>query len=509
MKIINFNHLFNEYKIFADTCTLINPSFHKFYDTILSPFYQITRNKIIIPSMVFQELERLEKRDNTRHNASKVLKLITSRNKIDSVFEIRGEASDSFADNLFLSVFTKYRLKYNLCLLTNDFKLSYDICNLRNQLSINNSSINDIVCIFLNRNEEPEIFNPHLYEKKNTAHLKRKYPEKKISNNVIFQPHNNWKPGQKLFSPNGVELEYQLLTRGGEAHILKVKREEKIAKVFFAERITQEKYSKLKLMIQTKLRSKQIIWPSTFIVDRGGNFLGYIMDFKAGLTLREMCFYPTKLKNEGKISRKDLVYLCLEILKQVALLHRNNIIIGDINPDNFIIDDNHKVYFIDTDSYQIKEYPCSVGTDLFTAPEIQGINFATFQRNEEHELFAIATLLFMILMPGKHPFSQIDGGSPAENIRAKKFPYRFNDESSGTHFDGYKTPKGSWFYIWNNMPFMIKELFIKSFTQEKRATIREWQLALKKYISFIEKGYHSNELFPTTIKTNTTINKES
>ncbi|RML94152.1 hypothetical protein APX70_07765, partial [Pseudomonas syringae pv. maculicola] len=61
-----------------------------------------------------------------------------------------------------------------------------------------------------------------------------------------------------------------------------------------------------------------------------------------------------------------------------------------------VTQDSTKLWMVDTDSFQIEGFPCPVGTVNFTAPEIQGVNYGTFMRTKEHELFAVATMLFMI-----------------------------------------------------------------------------------------------------------------
>lgn len=92
-------------------------------------------------------------------------------------------------------------------------------------------------------------------------------------------------------------------------------------------------------------------------------------------------------------------------MKKVDYLHERNIILGDINPANILVVSPKEVYFVDTDSYQIENFPCPVGTDNFTAREIQGKNYAEFLHMMGNEYFALATLLFMIIVPGKPPYS--------------------------------------------------------------------------------------------------------
>ena len=99
-----------------------------------------------------------------------------------------------------------------------------------------------------------------------------------------------------------------------------------------------------------------------------------------------------------------------------------------------VTEDSTNIWMVDTDSFQIENFPCPVGTVNFTAPEIQGRKYPEFLRSKEHELFAVATMLFMLLHPGKPPYSQQGGGSPSDNIKAMDFPYRFrkdDDEYGG------------------------------------------------------------------------------
>lgn len=104
-------------------------------------------------------------------------------------------------------------------------------------------------------------------------------------------------------------------------------------------------------------------------------------------------------------NRMHLVELACTILRKIDKLHQYNVLIGDINPDNILLVDEKTVYFVDTDSYQVGAYPCPVGTDTFTPAARQGMDYSTFLRTKEDELFAVATLLFVILFPGKAPYS--------------------------------------------------------------------------------------------------------
>lgn len=167
-----------------------------------------------------------------------------------------------------------------------------------------------------------------------------------------------------------------------------------------------------------------------------------------------------------------------------------NIIVGDINALNILVETNGKIWFVDTDSYQIENFPCPVGTVNFTAPEIQGKDYANFIRTKNHELFAIATMIFMILFPGKPPYSQQGGESQSDNIKKMNFPYWCSEKSE------VNPPEGSWNFIWSHLTAKVKENFCMTFKNNQRKNIEDWLEVLKKYKWAIENSYSTDELFP-------------
>lgn len=142
----------------------------------------------------------------------------------------------------------------------------------------------------------------------------------------------------------------------------------------------------------------------------------------SGVELQRSLFIkPLFLRYFSHWNRVDLATLCITILEKIDYLHSNDIILGDINPMNILVKSPTKVYFVDCNSYQVDKFPCPVGTINFTAPEIQGVKFSEFLRTKNHENFAIATLLFIIMLPGKLPYSHQGGNNMSENIKKCTF----------------------------------------------------------------------------------------
>jgi len=117
-------------------------------------------------------------------------------------------------------------------------------------------------------------------------------------------------------------------------------------------------------------------------------------------------------------------------------LHDRDYVIGDLNETNVLVAPTALVTVIDADSFQVTErhpgritfYPCPVGRPEYTPPELQGRHFPDEVRRPEQDTFALAVLIFQLLMDGSHPFRSVwlGPGEPPpleEKIARGWFPY--------------------------------------------------------------------------------------
>ena len=180
-------------------------------------------------------------------------------------------------------------------------------------------------------------------------------------------------------------------------------------------------------------------------------------------------------------------------------MHQNNILLGDINLTNILIDIKKcKSFFVDTDSYQFDKYRCNVGSIAFTAPEIQNKNFKTFERTIEHENFAVATLLFILLHCGQRPYSLLGGSTTQKNIANQNFVYPY--EQSITNL----APKGIYENMWNMLSPSLKRAFYDCFKNGNRPSVESWIELFKEYLTDLENDKFTNKYFPESY--NRTIN---
>ena len=303
------------------------------------------------------------------------------------------------------------------------------------------------------------------------------------------------------YNNNGspVQLGYEL-AHGGEGTVYDVS-DSMVAKVFFE---PKSRYEKIKRFISKGISHQHICTPCELLFDKNNNFVGYLMPKASGYDLATSIFQPQLFKQKfEKWSRIELTQFVINLFEAIQYLHDNNVLIGDINPNNIVVKDYDEFYILDTDSFQIDEFPCPVGTVAFTAPEIQNRDFGTFLRTQEHEYFSLATLLFEIYVPGKHPYSRTGGASLQENIVKHDFVFPLGDN------DENATPKGQWEAIWYNLPFEIRKFFYEIFKENKRHSPKEWLLILRTYLTELNSNLYSRAIFPLSTESlsgNKTLN---
>lgn len=277
-----------------------------------------------------------------------------------------------------------------------------------------------------------------------------------------------------------------------------------VAKIYAREKLTDTKCNKLQLMLSKSIQLKGVCFPVALIKNEANETVGFLMPRAKGYELGKSVFMPKVLQKKFPTwTRRETIQLCLTILEKIAYLNEHGIILGDINGQNILVESPDEVFLVDCDSYQIGNYPCPAGTDHFTAPEAQGRGYSTFLRTQAMENFAIATLLFMIMLPGKSPYSAVGGASPSENIRNGLFAYESSDNG--------KVPPGKWGYIWSHMSFKTREAFVETFRKDgshfnpsDRLSAHEWIDVFEAYqhglSHMLKRDPMAADLFPTRMK---------
>lgn len=521
-------YLKEQYKIFIDTCSLLEDGINIFWQNII-PYLHQYNSKIIIPLRCIEELQKHQKNNSDRDLSEKALNSLKIINQLlkAGYVEIRGENTDNFADNVFTVVFTKFRMTKKLLLITQDRDLAEDILKLNDSKAVTHA-----YPIHVKKINKYGFFS-NIYPKGNKpterkeVHGNGKDAETIVSEEEKFELcsrltniKDDKMPVTHIPSANESVYAYidkwvtinlkEELGAGGEATIYATNTPF-VAKIYKKDNNTRRKYEKINLMLSKPVNCPGICYPVALLYNLNKEFVGFLMPAAKGKELQKGIFLVKQLflKNFPGWKKRDTVELCITILEKIKYLHDRNIIMGDINPANILVVSPKEVYFVDTDSYQIEDFPCPVGTINYTAPEIQRKHFGDFLRTFGNENFAVATLLFMIMLPGKPPYSQQGGEDPIANIINMDFSYPFGDSSNR------KTPDGPWRFIWSHLTYDLKEAFYTTFrkgeahsTENARLSVDEWLSIFRYYLELLDSGKYgkqdemSEELYPTRHKKN-------
>ncbi|MDE2779313.1 MAG: hypothetical protein OXI91_06525 [Chloroflexota bacterium] len=203
-----------------------------------------------------------------------------------------------------------------------------------------------------------------------------------------------------------------------------------------------------------------LAWPDSILYhhdnDRDGLMAGFLMPKIDLKEYEEIINYwnPKLRKRNANIpdqgeQLEELLYVIItNILTVLNGIHNLGYVIGDINEGNILVDYAGRVAFLDADSFQVTDsrnnlvHRCGVGTEPYMSPRVVSLTkqdctesrcpsgetdahnrgFACFDRNRDDDNFAIAVVLFKLLMWGTHPFDGPDGALK-DKIAGHMFPY--------------------------------------------------------------------------------------
>lgn len=504
---------FRDLRILIDTCSLMEVCDQLGEYAI--PFFKInfgklvekSNAKLIIPHVVIKELEINKEKLKQAHSrklansASLLVKKLVEEN----IAQIRGQDNDTFPDNLFQQIIIQYCEKYRFCLLTQDQKLAIDVLNINNRQSVTKAK--EIIVIHLTNGslERWELSQFGKLKSINKSKNNISAEDSIISFslqigeavNISKNLHTSLIPivGDTIIDNNGDEhVLISSLGGGGEGRVY-LTDTGFACKVYNKSRITEGLEKKLLLMQSKQIVCKGLCWPTLIASNRNKEFVGYLMNRAHGYELQRSIFIkPIFLNRFPNWTRIELTTLILSILEVIKLLHSKNVILGDINPMNILIENERTVFLVDTDSYQVERFACPVGTASFLAPELVGLDLRGVLRSFQNESFAISTLIFMMLMPGKPPYSHTGGGDPALNVQERHFPYSLGEKR------GKNVPAGPWRYIWSNLPYFLKEAFHFVFSDGNRPDVSDWISILERYRNDLKADFISSAIFPLGFK---------
>lgn len=227
------------------------------------------------------------------------------------------------------------------------------------------------------------------------------------------------------------------------------------------------------------------------------NIIGFLMK-KIGEAEEVHALHSPKsrLQKFPDASWAFLIYVAANIARAVSVIHEHGYVVGDVNPKNILVTRKATVFLLDCDSFQIsvdgKTYRCEGGFPEYTPPELHGVTFKDVERNQAHDCFGLAVIIFQLLFLGRHPFSGRFlgvGEMPLERaIREHRFA--FGQDAVSRQM---QPPPGT--LALGAIPASVNELFRRAFLSPHRPPARDWIEPLESLAKSLKKchlhtGHH-------------------
>lgn len=278
-----------------------------------------------------------------------------------------------------------------------------------------------------------------------------------------------------------------LLGRGGEGAVYEIAdRSGLVAKILTKPDL--ERIAKLRVM--TQVHSERLIkvaaWPVDLVQDRSGAPIGFLMPrIDDHLDIHLLYGPKTRLDTFPDAQWRFLVRAATNVARSFRLVHEHGLIIGDVNHGNLLVSHKATVRLIDCDSFQLthggRVFPCKVGVETHTPPELQGRDLSRVVRTPNHDVFGLAIVIFQLLFMGRHPFSgtYLDQGHMPIGQAIKEYRFAYGSRATAMRMQPppFTLPLSAG-------SVHVASLFERAFTgtpsaPPKRPEAREWVSALE------------------------------
>ena len=206
------------------------------------------------------------------------------------------------------------------------------------------------------------------------------------------------------------------IANSGEAKVWRTNQNGYLAKIYHSS--TPERVQKLAVMIanpptepNSHLHHVSFAWPKSALKNGQGDCVGFLMpEIKDGKELLDVYNPRRRQALKLQIDWRFLHTTALNIVSIIEALHAAGYVLGDIKPQNILVNNRALPSIIDTDSFQVinpkngKVYNCLVGSEGYTPPELIGKDFDSIEQTEVHDRFRLGVILYQLLFGGNNPF---------------------------------------------------------------------------------------------------------
>ncbi len=247
--------------------------------------------------------------------------------------------------------------------------------------------------------------------------------------------------GQRLICTNTrqpVNL-VAVIGRSGEGEVWSTDRPGMCAKIYHADKA--DRVRKLEVMIahpprdpNAHLNHISFAWPQSLLQDGNGAIVGFLMpQIDDSVQLLDVYNPQRRRKVLPGFNWLYLHTTAMNIASIMWAIHEAGYVIGDVKPQNILVDNRALPAIIDTDSFQVRHpgtgevFTCPVGSEGFTPVELLGQDLAFVAQTEVHDRFRLAVIIYLLLL-GDFPFKgrwcgSGDSPEPHELLRQGWWPY--------------------------------------------------------------------------------------
>lgn len=280
---------------------------------------------------------------------------------------------------------------------------------------------------------------------------------------------------------------------GGEGVVYKTNIKGMVAKIYWPNCRTKVREEKIKFMLNNPVDDPSICWPKG-ILKINKQFVGFIMpeiDNKIYIKID-----PFDGANELEVifnkNKKNLLLVLLNVMKAFEKLRTYNIVMGDFNFDNILINKNdYSVVLIDLDGAQVGRFPSIGCKSNFNAPEIfikklddddneektANIYYHKYYSAFDRDNYSLAAYAFMLLIL-KQPYKI------PSHITLKKFCFDLLNQDNTLMFH-HQTHSNRWAHL----PLFVREAFYTSFTTssvKERLNPSQWIKVFSRYLKLLD-----------------------
>ena len=232
-------------------------------------------------------------------------------------------------------------------------------------------------------------------------------------------------------------------------------------------------YKARKVAYLSEIRVQGAILPEALLYSEG-KFVGYLMRKVNGVSVSALESDEGLALHAPSWNRVSFVRVAKDFVKTANALSTYGIMLGDISPDNIMVEKNAegildpgRIACIDIDSAQIripneKTYPADGVTPIYTSPRIltNGLNPGDLREDSDFR-FSVLLMTAYLCLGAVHPFRAYreddQSATLEEAIRAGEFPFGTTDRDRS--FFSLSPAQA----LFSNMPVGLKQLFMDTF----------------------------------------------